>query len=183
MENNTYTGSWLSTLKQNVKVYNQTCITNMTKQGLLTSIKDYYINKWNTDNKRDNSKLRTYSTFKNSLDQAEYITLINNRKHIKTMTQFRISCHKLAIETGRHTQPKTPVEDRLCRHCNETEDEQHHLIHCKLYTKQRETMFNTIQNINPKFIQTEKKEQFKLILQSKQAEIIIALSIYLNTCK
>ena len=43
------------------------------------------------------------------------------------LTRFRISAHKLEIEIGRYTTPKTPLENRLCKQCNssEIEDEEH----------------------------------------------------------
>ena len=54
------------------------------------------------------------------------------------LTHFRISAHKLEIETGRYviTNPKTPLENRLCKQCNlsEIEDEEHFLINCPKYT-------------------------------------------------
>ena len=183
MENNDYTGSWLTTFEHNIQLYNSKNINNLTKQELYNSIRQYYINQWNENNKRENSKLRTYNNFKNSLEQEEYIKVMNNKQHIKTIAKFRLSCHQLAIEKGRYTKPKTPVEDRLCTHCKEIEDERHHLIHCKLYTKQREKMFSIITTLNSNFINLDRGEQFRYILQSKHKDIITALYIYLDdTC-
>jgi hypothetical protein len=35
-----------------------------------------------------------------------------------TLACFRISAHKLEIERGRYTIPKTAVENRICKQCN-----------------------------------------------------------------
>ena len=90
----------------------------------------------NTTNKNEN-KLRTYSKFKTIFKQEEYLN-IKDFKMRSILTHFRISAHKLEIETGRYviTNPKTPLENRLCKQCNlsEIEDEEHFLINCPKYT-------------------------------------------------
>lgn len=49
------------------------------------------------------------------------------------LTRFRINNHKLLIEYGRYT--NTPVNDRLCKHCHEIEDENNFLLECKRHYK------------------------------------------------
>ena len=39
------------------------------------------------------------------------------------MTTLRLSCHKLQIELGCHTQPKTVINQKKCDVCNYIEDE------------------------------------------------------------
>ena len=39
------------------------------------------------------------------------------------ITRWRLSNHRLNIETGRYTKPKTPREDRVCSMCMVLEDE------------------------------------------------------------
>ena len=47
------------------------------------------------------------------------------------MTKFRLSNHRLAIETGRHN--NTPLEMRFCTFCpDKIEDETHFLFECSL---------------------------------------------------
>jgi hypothetical protein len=61
------------------------------------------------------------------------------------MTRFRISAHKLYIETGiylgilRH--------DRICTRCsiNEVEDEQHYLFTCPGMESKRKILYDTIE--------------------------------------
>jgi hypothetical protein len=50
-------------------------------------------------------------------------------------TKFRISNHKLKIETGRYSKPIAPLENRICEKCfsDETESEEHLLLKCYFY--------------------------------------------------
>ena len=50
------------------------------------------------------------------------------------ITKWRLSCHKLRIETGRYTIPITPREERLCKICLVVEDEVHAMFHCSAHT-------------------------------------------------
>ena len=47
-----------------------------------------------------------------------------------TITRWRLSSHKLRIETARRMRPKPPREERLCIICNVMEDEDHALFKC-----------------------------------------------------
>jgi hypothetical protein len=44
--------------------------------------------------------------------------VIRNESNQSTIARFRISAHKLEIERGRYTIPKTAVENRICKQCN-----------------------------------------------------------------
>ena len=50
----------------------------------------------------DRSKLRTYAVFKKDLGFEKYLTDIKNIHTRINVTKFRLSNHKLMIETGRH---------------------------------------------------------------------------------
>ena len=58
-----------------------------------------------------------------------YTSFVNDELRM-TITRWRLSCHKLRIETGRYTNPITPRDQRLCKICLVLEDEQHALFHC-----------------------------------------------------
>jgi hypothetical protein len=78
------------------------------------------------------AKLRTYSLIKYKFEREEYLEQIRNTKHRQTLTKFRLSNHKLMIETGRHI--KLPKEKRICQVCNNgIEDEVHFLVKCNQY--------------------------------------------------
>ena len=97
-----------------------------------------------------NPKLRTYCTFKTEFGVEAYLLGLIDSKLIKILSGFRMSCHLLAIEKGRHQKPKVPVEDRVCVYCdkNAIEDEKHFLMECTLYDDIRETFFEKRSSLN-----------------------------------
>ena len=73
-----------------------------------------------------------------------------NEMHRVAFTQFRVSGHSLAIETGRWNRRgrgRLPVEERLCR-CGGIQDEKHVITHC-VHTQHIRNMygFNTINEL------------------------------------
>ena len=67
-----------------------------------------------------------------------YITKINSPTIRKTISKFRLSDHKLKIETQRYQRPKLNPDQRICTTCGETEDELHCIVRCKLNKFERE---------------------------------------------
>ena len=51
------------------------------------------------------------------------------------ISKFRLKSHTLQVQKGRHSKPKTPLEDRLCIQCNQgaIENEKLLLFACRLY--------------------------------------------------
>ena len=61
------------------------------------------------------SKLRTYNLIKDSWQAEAYLKVIKNVKDRTSLSKFRLSNHKLLIETGRHE--NLNKEDRICPFC------------------------------------------------------------------
>ena len=81
--------------------------------------------------KENSSKLRTYALFKTKPGMEKYLVEIKNVSVRQQVTKFRLSNHRLAIETGRHN--NTPLEMRFCTFCpDKIEDETHFLFECSL---------------------------------------------------
>ena len=53
------------------------------------------------------------------------------------------------IELCRYGPARIPVEERVCSHCNEVEDESHVLMYCPLYDDIRDQLTLSINDINP----------------------------------
>ena len=74
----------------------------------------------------------------NELTDLENVDAVYNRflredKRIQ-ITKWRLSSHDLHIETGRYTSPITPRNERICKRCpTSVEDENHVLFQCPLY--------------------------------------------------
>ena len=49
------------------------------------------------------------------------------------VTRWRLSCHKLYVETGRYKTPKVERHQRVCKMCGVLEDEQHALLVCEAH--------------------------------------------------
>jgi hypothetical protein len=98
------------------------------------------------------------------------------------IARFRTSSHNLRIETGRHENPKTPLEERICNKCssNEIEDELHCLLNCSFHVNHRIKLTNRICEILPNFQNLAKLEQFKVLLSSKEPNVIQAIGEFLN---
>ena len=48
-----------------------------------------------------------------------YLDEIRSHSLKKELVKFRISTHKLAIESGRYLRSQVPLNDRLCTFCND----------------------------------------------------------------
>ena len=100
--------------------------------------------------RQEGSKLRTYAVFKTEIGFEKYLTHIRNKKIRIQISQFRLSNHKLMIETGRHK--KLQKEWRICPLCNNgIEDEIHFLFTCQIYQPLREVYVTDLLFENPYF--------------------------------
>ena len=82
------------------------------------------------DIKEDSAKLRTYAYFKTEPGLEKYLEMKNVSVR-QQVTKFRLSDHRLAIETGRYI--GLQEEDRKCEFCpDRVEDEVHFLFECTL---------------------------------------------------
>ena len=73
-----------------------------------------------------------------------YLHILSDLNQRKSFTKFRISNHKLKIETGRYSKP---LENRIREKCfsDEIESEEH-LLKCSFYYTSRRKLLETIMN-------------------------------------
>ena len=86
----------------------------------------FFANIWNNNVKNgSDSKLRFYRLFKSSYSAETYLSKIKSFKRRQILTKFRISNHRLRIETGRYSKEK--IKERVCLFCksDSPEDELH----------------------------------------------------------
>ena len=82
------------------------------------------------------------------------------------------------IEKGRHAKPNKIIrEERFCYFCKDKiEDEEHFLISCPFYTRERETMENKCNKICTRYQHFTNEQKFIFIMSNENDEIINSLS-------
>jgi len=120
-----------------------------------------FVQNWNTDI-NNSTRARCYTLYADFRFQPN-LNLINIEKVRVALSCFRVSAHRLEVETGRwHKQVAVPFNERKYRTClNCLEDEFHFLLECPLYHELRRTYIKPyywkILNM-PKFIELIKTE-------------------------
>ena len=131
------------------------------------SLKEQDKSLW-SNNISNKPKLRTYITFKDTLDTEQYVTAFLPKYQRSIFAKFRCGVLPLRIETGRYY--GIPVEGRICEFCdkNEIETERHFLCNCTLYNDLRSTLYDAVTIKYPHFCDMETAEQFHILSQSEQ---------------
>ena len=154
-------------------------IDNTSINKLEHCMKNNYFKLWKNQLKHS-SKLAFYETFKEFYEEEKYLNVITNFEQRQQFTKFRISNHKLAIETGRYTKPITPRDKRLCSLCNNdtaVETELHLIFECPSYSKIR---FDFHSKIKDKI--TFSPNHVTSLMKSVDETVIIYLSIFIWKC-
>ena len=126
------------------------------------------------DNIKENSKLRTYITFKQNATIEPYL-LLNNIPVLwrKVYSSIRLSCHDLEIERGRYIRPIVPAENRVCKLCKtEAETELHFVMACPEYTELRKSLFQKLVAIDKSLIGYNIFDKFVYLFSNKNEKII-----------
>ena len=130
-----------------------------------------------------NPKLRTYRLFKTDYRKEAYLNHIHHRKFLTAISRFRTSSHSLHIETGRHTIPYTPIENRLCSFCdlNSVDDEMHMLLKCTFHNNERENLMLFVQHsLQSPISELTDHDLFCKIMEMKCPNFLNALGKYLS---
>jgi hypothetical protein len=131
------------------------------------------------------NKLRTYNKFKSNFQLEPYLNYPNILKYRSIIAKFRLSAHKLKIETGRYNSRNAyiPADQRICEHCNleRVEDEEHFLIECPKYNPERQIMFKVADHHCKNFSNLSSHNKFIWIMSKESLEIISTLGYVLLT--
>ena len=108
-----------------------------------------------------NPMLRAYAVFK-----IKFIEFLSNKKYQITISHFRVSSHRLGIETRRHENPRVPPELRLCKYCESeaVDDELHFLIKCDFHLRDMQILFSLLGDHTDNFYSLTDFDKFKEIL-------------------
>ena len=147
---------------------------------IMTQLSDQFIQDWlcriNAPEGRNNNmsnKLRTYKLFKDQFQLEHYLKCQLPNKHRAALTKLRVSCHKLAIETGRYHKPAPlPVDHRLCSVCGVIEDEIHLISDCILNTHLRWKLFSSVSAQFTHFLSLDSLEKFVFLMRLNDTYLI-----------
>ena len=132
---------------------------------------------WNDkQNEVHGNKLRLYRLIKSEVTwQPEtYLMSKRTRAERRTLAQLRSGALCLAIETGRYTRPKTPVENRLCQFCDKqcVENEIHFIIVCEFYSDLRYQVLQAAATKNPQFTNYSDTIKFQFLQMEFQQDLV-----------
>lgn len=156
-------------LWQNQTQINHLHIHKLIKQILI----DQYKQSWYAQLQQSNKGLN-YKSFKEDHKYEEYFKILEQSDYI-SLFKFRTSNHKLPVEVGRYD--GTPYNERLCTLCsdNQTGTEQHYLLHCSFFGRQREHFFQNANLIN------ERELSLKSLLGSNNIHVLRSLVKFINS--
>ena len=129
-----------------------------------------------------------YRSYKLDFSREPYIDCVRDFKLRRCISKFRLSSHKLAIETGRHFKPKIPREKRLCVYCNlnRIEDEVHLMVECPFYLTERVHFLVKVLSIQRCIFDDIdihcSKDVFKIIMDTKDEDMLFYLGKFLYSC-
>lgn len=175
--------TWYSSIEKLLKILD---IQNMsyTKKDFGTSLKQSlnkkYSNDWLLTNEMlKDGKLSTYLFLKTNFGLEKYLTLLRP-EYRKPICRLRVSAHRLLIEMGRYN--NTPRTERICKNCmcNEIEDEEHFIIRCNKFTKEREELFELISSKVRHFTHLQDKQKLFWILNCEELDILNSLGRFLQ---
>ena len=180
--NNTYHGNnWafqikiiLSEIGLNNLWCNQNDLTNRLSSNyncIKQRIIDIYMQSWYAEI-NNSRRLSSYCIYKQEFKMETYLDQIKVNKYRIALSKFRLSSHKLEIETGRHR--NIPRADRKCKKCNADviEDEYHFLLVCPVYRELRQKY------LKPYYCHWPTINKFEKLMSSESTSIIYSLSKY-----
>ena len=159
-------------------------LNNMNKESIKLHLETRYKDKWlnEINNITKNSSLRTYCQLKSEFKLDPYLALIKNYKYRNALSRLRVNSHLLEIERGRHTNPITPVDKRLCNHCAVVETEFHFVTECLLHETERQVLFSSIINKFPDFYHLDNVCKFKFMLTFPDEELLSLVGKFVFKC-
>ena len=163
LENIGFYHAWLNQGVGNVEVF-----LSLFKQR----IQDNYLQLWNND-LENSSRARTYRLYCNFRYQP-YFDIIKPQKVRIAVSRFRLSAHRLGVESGRWHKPASiPYNERKCRLCDSLEDEFHFLLECPLYSDLRKLYIKKYYWCHPNII------KFTELLSSENENVVRKLGLFI----
>jgi hypothetical protein len=130
-----------------------------------------------------NNKLRSYKMYKFNFKMERYLDIPNPVLR-RSLSQLRLSAHRLKIETGRYNAQNQyiPPANRICENCemHESEDEMHFILKCPTYKTQRDKLFMHMVSRNIHFVNYNDVQKFTWLMLNEDLEDLKALANYIS---
>ena len=142
-----------------------------------------YCSFWTSEinNSLKNPKLRLYKEIKQEFIIEPYL-YINIPKYRHALSKLRLSSHHLEIETGRHSRPIVPSEQRYCITCKDTVgDEIHFLTECTKHRDLRNKLYDDVSPLIPNFANMSNIEKFKTIMSHADIDVLFHVAKFVHT--
>ena len=99
-------------------------------------------------------------------------------------SSFSFGVHDLETERGRYARKPLPITERRCKLCLEwmiqaVEDEEHFLLHCPFYLKQRTKLYGKLRQMHYNINETNDVEEFTWLLSQENNNCIHWVSMYI----
>ncbi len=123
---------------------------NIKINQIIKQSKNTYLEHWDQETKTQ-SKLQLYRTIISNYELEDYLQMSGDTKQRRILTKYRLSEHRLAIETGRHRRAGYPESKRgVCVHCEtgEIKTEVHFLLHCHKYISIKKPLLQQNSQLN-----------------------------------
>lgn len=150
--------------------------TNLIEKHLRSKL----IENWHVQrNEKLDGKLSTYLKLKNNFCFENYLNCVKDCNHRRALSRFRISTHRLQIETGRFT--NTPRSQRICQKCSsgDIEDEIHFLCSCQFFEEKRTDLFNLVSSKYHNFSNLNTLNKFIFLLSMEDTQVLTVVARFI----
>lgn len=176
----------LETLKINNLNISLSKLIQLVKCKLCESFKLFWKNKRTEILSQGNSKLENYFNLKKDFTHEPYLSVKDFHVR-KAICKMRISAHDLRIEKDRYSKTYIERSQRLCRFClsnasNAVEDEEHFIVSCPLYNKQRRLFFDKIDIFCKNFKNLPKESKFFWLFTNEHLPTLIHFGNFIIEC-
>ena len=179
-------------LKLNLQYLKQ-CSLKKCKSIVISALKAEYLDTWNKSRESSitsgSGKLSTYFQIKTTFGREPYLSLLSFHDRV-ALTKFRISAHRLRIQTGRYQKTADingqlkilDRSERLCPRCtlDKIEDEFHFIMECPFFNIDRSHFMSYISNICNNFQQLDIYAKFLWIMTNEDKDILTQLAIFIK---
>ena len=175
-----YQHKWIHSIKEllisvgRFDLFNTRIIENPTsvKRQISETLVDLHTQDWH-QKVNLSSKGKNYYLYKQNIKLENYLVKLNKKQH-SALLKYRLSNHRLPIETGRWE--NTPLDERKCNLCTKQDigDEFHYLFICNYFQAERKQFLKSYFYKRPNVI------KFKELLSTDNVKDLIQLSKFVD---